>query len=82
MFYISIAQSKSFEEAPAKVAPPVTSKPKQEEEVAPPVIDLVLLSLVDQSVVQQQATPGDLPVAKVETESVSSTRTASEQGED
>ena len=65
-----------------KVAPPAMSEPKQEEEVAPLVIDLVLLRLVYQRVIQQQAVLGDLPVAMVKTEPVPPTRTTIEQGGD
>ena len=45
------------------------------------MIDPVLLSLVHQSMTQQQATPRDLPETMVETESASSVQIAPEQGE-
>jgi len=54
-----------------KVASPTTSKPEQEEDIAPSVIDPVLLSLVHQSIIQQHATSEDLQVTTVETEPVS-----------
>ena len=81
MFSIFVAKSKNFA-APAEVSPLATSEPEQEEEVAPPVIDLVLLSLVHQRVVQDMPHWGDLPVATVKMEHVSPTRTALEQGVD
>ena len=42
----------------------------------------MLLSLIHQSIVQQQATPGDLLVATVKTEPVSPAQIALEQSED
>ena len=71
MFPISVAKFKNFVEVPVKVAPPAILEPEQEEKATPPVIDPVLLSLVHQSVVQWQATLGDLLVAMVEMELVS-----------
>ena len=56
-------------------------EPEQEEGIAPPAIDPVLLSLVHQSITQQQATSGDLPVMTVETESAPSVQIAVEQSE-
>ena len=44
------------------------SEPGQEDEVTPPIIDPMLLGLVHQRVIEQQATPGDLSVATVEME--------------
>ena len=52
IFSTSVAKFKSFVEAPSEVAPPTTSEPGQEEDVLPPVIDPVLLSLVHQSMTQ------------------------------
>ena len=72
----------NFAEAPAKVDPPVMSEPAQEEEAIPPMIYLMLLGLVHQRVIQQQAATGDLPVATVEMESHSPARTVLEQGGD
>ena len=60
----------------------MTSEPKQEEDVLLPVIDHVLLSLVHQSIIQQQATSRDLPVTTVETEHVSPVQMAPEQSKD
>ena len=40
-----------------EVASLMTSEPEQVEETIPPVIDPVLLGLVHQSAIQQQATP-------------------------
>jgi len=68
---------------PKKIAeaPPTTSKPKQEEDFVPPVIDPAWLSLVHQSVTQKQATLGDLPMKTVEMKFAPSVQIASEQGE-
>ena len=46
------------------------SEPEQEEEATPSVIDLVLLGLVHQRAIQQQAASGDLPVATIEIEPI------------
>ena len=54
------------------------SEPEQEEDVVLLAIDPVLLSLVYQSVTQQQGTLGDLPVMTVETESTPSVQIALE----
>ena len=66
-----LLNQKKIAEAPAEVAPQTTSEPEQEEDVTPPVIDPVLLSLVHQSIVQQHAILGELPVMTVKTEHVS-----------
>ena len=54
------------------------SEPEQEEDVIPSAIDPVLFSLVHQSVIQQHATLGDLPVTTVEKESAPSVQMAPE----
>ena len=77
-FFIFVAKSKNFVEAPAEDAPQTKLEPDQEEDIAPPVIDPVLLSLVH----QQQATSGDLPMMTVEKEPVSPIQMAPEQSKD
>jgi len=53
-FFTSVAKSKNFARAHVEVASPVTLEPEQEEEMALPVIDPVLLSGVHQSVIDRQ----------------------------
>ena len=59
-----------------KVAPLVMLEPEQEEKMTPSVIDPVMLGIIHQRVIQQQAAPGDLSVATIEREPIS------EHGED
>ena len=52
IFRYLLLNPKNFVEAPAKVGPIVMSEPEQEEEVTPPVIDL-MMGLIHQKVIQQ-----------------------------
>ena len=53
IFQYLLLNPKNFVEAPAEVGPIVMSEPEQEEEVTPPVIDLMMLGLIHQKVIQQ-----------------------------
>ena len=54
-FLYPLLTPKTFAEAPAELAPPTISEPEQEEDVVLLATVLVLLSLVHQSVIQQQS---------------------------
>ena len=70
IFYICLLSSKSFVEAPAEITPSMILGPELEENLAPLVIGPVMLSLVHQTMTQQQATLGDLSVTTVEMEHI------------
>jgi len=82
MSFTYVVNSKIFAEAPAETISSMVLELDNGEAMVPPVIDLVFLSLVHHSVIQQQATSEvNLLITMVETESSPPTQMVPKQGE-